>query len=282
MKWKINLSALERNIEKARLLVNKPIALMFKDFYQCIYPNLNLHDVRCFGISIPNSICYSLGKATAMNDGALVISKNEVRRCLDLGLRTLYIPINAHDNREGLSVSNAINLLRDIRSECNGIELVGLVTSGCLNEKHPNIDELWSLWYQLGSFLNGFSLGGSFWLGQSVPDFVTEVRIGEYMLFGTIPYYTGDREGDNGIEIETSVLAIYPERGQIIVDCGYSLADMKDCKPIEAGITVIDCSSEYTILETRREFNAGETIRFVPNYKSLVKMRHGRIDFIRE
>lgn len=283
MKCKINISAIERNIKKAQTLVEAPIALMFKDFYQHIYKHLSIADVRCFGISLYGSICYALGKAGRNNSGAFVVTNEEVKKCYSIGMRIFYVPINAHDNREGLSLSEAINLLTFIRSAFSDVLVYGLITSGCLNDNHPSNCELEVYWSGLGKYLDGLSLGGSFWLARMIPPFVTEIRIGEYMLFGTIPYYDGKSLlGENGIELVTKVLAVYPDRCQIIVDCGYSKADMMECKPLKKDLHIIDCSSEYTMIETGVRYQPGDEIRFVPNYKSLVKLRYARTEYVRE
>ena len=45
---------------------------------------------------------------------------------------------------------------------------------------------------------------------ERLPDFISDVRIGEYMLFGTIPYNEDEYKlGRNGIELSTKVIGVF-------------------------------------------------------------------------
>lgn len=279
MRVEIDTAAIVRNIDRARKLTNVPISLMFKDFYEDIFKHID--DVKCkiFSKSLADSICYSLGNATQKHNGCLVTT------CVDYlvdsstnGIYEFYIPINAHDNREGLSVEKAVELARYIQKDnYYDISLYGLITSGCLNEKHPSIQELDSIWEKVSPYMKGISLGGSFWLSRGqMPSYVSDIRIGEYMLFGTIPF--DDRpelRGENAIKVKSKVLGVYPDRKQMIIDCGYSLADVKDCTINHPGIKFVDSSSEYSIfdMEDGCDIKLCDEIEFIPNYKSLVKLK---------
>lgn len=276
MKVVIYKNAILGNIKKAESFTNVPISLMFKDFYSYIYDCLGCIKNEIFALDIKDSVCYSLGKASNLNKAALVTSVTDVIRYeKEFGIKEFYIPINAEDNREGLCVSEVNKLAQQIKQVSNEV-VYGLITSGCLNDKHPSDEQLFNIWRKIGKNVNSISLGGSFWLPKTVPTFVKDIRIGEYMLFGTIPYNTDkDKLGSNGIEIYSKVLEVYPDRKQLIVDCGYSVADVDKCKCTEEDLKYIDSSSEYTIMEySNKNFSIGDIIVFLPNYKSLVKLRY--------
>ena len=279
MEWIVNISNIRKNIEKAISLSNVPIALMFKEFYKDLWYHIDTNGIRCFGLSLPKSICYSLGKASKINNGSFVVNKKNALDAISCGLQTFYIPINANDNREGLSIDMAVSLAKFIKEHCNKALIMGAITSGCMNDKYPHKKALRFIDAETNMVMDGLSIGGSFWLGKSVPEFVSELRIGEYMLFGTIPFYKGENVGWNGIEIETSVIATYPERKQILIDAGYYHADMMECRLVNDKSEIVGCSSEYTILSVQKEYRVGNKIRFIPNYKSLVKMCNGKVRY---
>ena len=279
----VDTAAIERNIAKAQKLVNVPISLMFKDFYDDISNHINIpQKMNIFGLHLPDSVCYSINKADDRNRGALVVSLEDYIRCYQLGIRNFYIPINAGDNREGLSASDADQLACNIDDDC---EIHGLITSGCINEEAPSIEELCSI-YDSINHIQTISLGGSYYLAKGfLPDFVSDIRIGEYMLFGTIPYDDCDyRLGENAIRLKTKVIESF-KNDRFLVDCGYSMADMDKCKPIGVSDFCfhIASSSEYSVYDQRlyAPFKVGEEIDFNINYKSLVKLRNAEIKYIR-
>lgn len=112
---------------------------------------------------------------------------------------------------------------------------------------------MFRIWNGLRNDIESISLGGSFWLGQNskLPSFISDVRIGEYMLFGTIPYCVDkEKQGLNGIELQAKVIGIYPERNQLIIDCGYSMADMYKCRIYyHTDLKYEYSSSEYSIMQ---------------------------------
>ena len=283
MKVIVDTAAIERNIAKAQKLVNVPISLMFKDFYDDISHHINIpQKMNIFGLHLPDSVCYSINKADDRNRGALVVSLEDYIRCYQLGIRKFYIPINAGDNREGLSASDADQLACKIDDDC---EIHGLITSGCINDEAPSIEELYSI-YDSINHIPSISLGGSYYLAKGFPpDFVSDIRIGEYMLFGTIPYDDCDyRLGENAIRLKTKVIESF-KNDRFLVDCGYSMADMDKCKPIGVSdfCRHIASSSEYSVYDQHLDdpFKVGEEIDFNINYKSLVKLRNAEIKYIR-
>jgi len=291
MKVVIYTDNIIENIKKAELLVNVPVSLMFKDFYEGIYAYVQERvNNKVFGLHLKDSICYSIGKATKTNCGAIVTSFSDVwKYCYSNELvkgemRSFYIPINANDNREGLSIYEVNKLSNEIKM-VSGAHVYGLITSGCLNEKYPSEERLYKIWDGLQNSVESISLGGSFWLGkdEKLPDFISDVRIGEYMLFGTIPYCNDvDKRGLNGIEIHTKVIGVYPERNQLILDCGYSMADVDKCRvDYYSDLGYVDSSSEYTIMTSSNvsDYKIGDVVKFIPDYKSLVKLRYAEHEY---
>lgn len=279
------------NIEKAQSFVNVPISLMFKDFYEDIYEHIRSKiRNKIFGLHLKDSVCYSIGKATKDNIGAVVTSFSDVWKYLTIngnscqGIRNFYIPINACDNREGLSIYEASKLANEIKT-ISSSRIYGLITSGCLNENHPSKKELYRIWNGLHNDIESISLGGSFWLGENseLPDFISDVRIGEYMLFGTIPFCDNkEKLGLNGIEVQTKIIGIYPERNQLILNCGYAIADLDKFQiDYHEDLKYVDSSSEYTIMQCEHvsNYRIGDVICFVPDYKSLVKLRYAEHEY---
>lgn len=285
MKVIVDTEKIRYNISKAIEMKGNGVSLMFKDFYEDIYPHVvtSRNAKNIYGLHINGSICYSIGKATQANKGALITSITDAIRCItECKIREFYIPLNAHDDREGLTLQEA-RLLAEELHHLGDVEVHGLITSGCMNEFRPTMYELDSAWAQLSEYICDISLGGSFWLGvdEEIPDYVKEFRIGEYMLFGTIPYNTERKKrGKNGITLQTTVIGVYPERHHILLDCGYSNADMDKCKCLDVRLQYVDSSSEYTIMYTPYTYKEGDVVEFIPNYKSLVKLRYARKEFI--
>lgn len=276
MRVEIDVDKIIRNIKKAEEIADRSISLMFKDFYEDVFYKVNPGN-KIFSKTIENSICYSIGKATKKHKGCFILSYGEfLYNYHENRIREFYLPINAKDDREGLSVFDVVQLCKAIKRIHNDAKLYGIVTSGCLNEKHPSISELEDIWRKTEEFLDSISIGGSFWLAKDkIPEFVSDIRIGEYMLFGTIPYdEQSSLLGENSIEIKAQIIGVYPEREQVIIDCGYTMADVWACNIKDKSLGFVDCSSEYAILKSKSGRNyLGEEITIIPNYKSLVKLK---------
>lgn len=283
MRVDIDTAKIGRNIDKSRTLTTSSIALMFKDFYEDIYYHLGGFNGNIYSKNIPGSVCYGLNSAQSIHRGCIVADFEKY--CFNrrvLGISEYYIPINANDNREGLCLEDAVSLCRRIQADDRHVSLYGLITSGCLNDKSPSLVELDEIYKHLNGYVKYLTLGGSFWLAKSpLPDYIGEVRIGEYMLFGTIPYDSRmDLLGECAITVKAKVLRVYPERRQFIIDCGYSLADVDKCSVQTLGLRYIDSSSEYSVFEYSRPFSRGEEVVMIPNYKSLVKLRYAERNYL--
>ena len=288
MKVIIYTDNIVKNIKKAETLVNRPVSLMFKDFYEDIYYSIKdrvSNDL--FSFHIDNSVCYSIGKANSCQKGAVAVTEFDAMDCVvNRCVSNVYIPIDAYDYREGVSLYEATQIAKMVHSCNDNAHTFAMITSGCMNKERPSMQRLYEIWNKLNTHVESISLGGSFWLGQNeeLPDFISDIRIGEYMLFGTIPY-NGEKEkiGEKGIKLFTKVIGVYPERRHILLDCGYSMGDMSECKCLDKNLEYYNCSSEYTVMkvlnDTCPDYCIGDTVSFIPNYKSLVKLRYAEREF---
>lgn len=275
----------ERNIDKARALSPVPVSLMFKEFYEYVYEHIgNSTGSKVWAMNIDGSINYSIGKYHVRNGGCVVTTIYDVVKAREHGISDFYVPIDASDGREGLSVYDAYKLLRDIGA-CNAAKAYGLITCGCMGPARPSSAQLKALCSHFEGVAQGISIGGSFWLGHldDLPPQISDLRIGEFMLFGTIPFSRKyELFGENGIELRCKVLEVFQQRRELIIDCGYALADMKECKIVNAPIqlTYKGTSSEYSIYsyddECGRGVKIGDEVTLIPDYFSLVKLRYAR------
>lgn len=272
------------NILRAKELLGLPVVLMFKDFYEELAEYLpeNLTD-GCWSLNLPESNCYCLYSAGFSHSGAMVVdSKNAEYLYEKYGISRFYIPVDCGDGREGLTLKQAFRVADEL-TEHPWAEVYGLITSGCMNSAAPTRERLDKIWQVMSAAsAEGLSLGGSYWIGREpLPDYIKEVRIGEYMLFGTIPYcYDASKIGPNGVWIYAKVVAVYPERKQLIVDCGYKYADLSKCTIQSGGVKFVDSSSEYSVFSYETSiYKVGDTLHFIPNYKSLVTLRNARTEY---
>lgn len=288
MKVIIYTDYIVENIKKAETLVNRPVSLMFKDFYEDVYGHIKgkvSNDI--FSLHFDDSVCYSIGKSHKYQKGAVAVTEYDAMDCVtQKAINNIYIPINAYDYREGVCLFQAAQIGKMIRSCSNDAHAYAMITSGCMNGERPTMSELYIIRNKLNRWIEAISLGGSFWLGQNedLPNFISDVRIGEYMLFGTIPYnYEKEKLGKNGIELVTKVIGVYPERNHVLLDCGYSMADMGECKCLDKNLNFYQSSSEYTVMKpvntTCSDYCIGDMVSFIPNYKSLVKLRYAEREF---
>lgn len=276
MKVFVSKSALLNNIEKAKALAgSSAISVMLKSFYEYI-GDLLPDNIVLFSKGRKDTICYSIGSSKSYHKGAVVVNIEDAENSYyQNGIKIFYIPINSGDNREGLTAKNAVELARII-NKAGDVNCIAMITSGCINENHLSYKKLCDLWKSIKSEFSGISIGGSFYLQKRIPSFVTEVRIGEYMLFGTIPYCEDvSRFGSNAIHVEMDVIAVYRERKQIIVRGGYEHLSTKESKLLSGGLEYVDSSSEYTIYSDHFDmYNVGDKVRVVPSYKSLITLNY--------
>lgn len=301
---KIDRKAIAFNIHKAeRITKGVPVSIMLKGFYDYLADIECVKTRKLYSQGTPNSVCYALHSAGSRHSGAVVADFDDFIECYRAcGIKEFYIPFNALDDREGLDKRRCERLALRIRKSCDDVKLYMMITSGCLNDKHPGLHQVEDEWRAWASVLfDGVSLGGSFYLAElesyistterrvycvtgalldiqqpGPPRFITDIRIGEYALFGTIPFC--DRKhlfGHNAITVESEVIGVYPDRRQIVVRGGYSEIDTDKCTLLSGGLTFSDVSSEYTIYnDPFLRYKMGDIVSVVPDYKSLVKLQY--------
>lgn len=289
---KIDRKAVAFNINKAEKIANGiPVSLMLKGFYEYIADIECVKTRKLYSQGLPNSVCYALHSAGSRHSGAVVADFDDFKECYRAcDIREFYLPFNAYDDREGLDVRRLERLALRIRKYASGVKLYMMITSGCLNSNHPGLNRIeneWVLW--ASSLFDGVSVGGSFYLSEldsymkaterhrssTPPLFISDIRIGEYVLFGTIPFCDQKHLfGRNAITVESEVIGTYPERRQIVVRGGYSEIDTDQCMLLSGGLSFSDISSEYTIYnDPFLRYKRGDKVEVVPNYKSLVKLK---------
>lgn len=290
---KIDRTAIAFNINKAEKIAGGiPVALMLKGFYEYIADIECVNTRKIYSQGVPGSVCYALHAAGLRHSAAVVADFDDFVECYHIfGIREFYLPLNAEDDREGLDSRQNERLALRIRKYVSDVKLYMMITSGCLNDRHPGLDRITNEWESWASVpFDGVSLGGSFYLSELdsymketerhrssyPPPFITDIRIGEYALFGTIPFC--DKKylfGRNAITVESEVIGVYPERRQIVVRGGYSEIDADQCTLLSGGLSFSDISSEYTIYnDPFLLYKRGDKVEVVPNYKSLVKLQN--------
>lgn len=290
---KIDRKAIAFNINKAEKIAGSiPVSIMLKKFYEYIADIECVKTLKLYSQGLANTVCYTLHSAGSRHSGAVIADFDDFRECYHVcDIREFYIPLNADDDREGLGIRRIERLASRIRKYASDVKLYMMITSGCLNDHHPGLPRIENEWVLWAYYLfDGVSVGGSFYLAEldsymreterhrssQPPIFITDVRIGEYALFGTIPFC--DKKhlfGRNAITIESEVIGVYPERRQIVVRGGYSEIDTDQCTLLSGGLSFSDISSEYTIYnDPFLRYKRGDKVEVVPNYKSLVKLQN--------
>ena len=70
---------------------------------------------------------------------SVVADFDDFRECYHVcDIREFYIPLNADDDREGLGIRRIERLASRIRKYASDVKLYMMITSGCLNDHHPD------------------------------------------------------------------------------------------------------------------------------------------------
>lgn len=274
MKLIVDREMMLANIKRAEQLCSSPIALMFKDFYSDMYDSC-FADYNCFSndCEIPFDVTANIGNPLKTK-GKVITSLAELEKHID-SIERLYVPINHLDNREGVDIITAKKIFKRFDDKDNSYVML---TSGCISEDAPTDEDI--MRYSsifCDHYATGISVGGSYYLQRDFhPSIVKEVRIGEYMLFGTIPY-CNKRELFNypALVFITKVIEVYPERKQILVDGGTASINAKDSTLLSGGIQYSNASCDYTIYnDPFGKYKVGDIIEMIPDYNSLKLMRN--------
>ena len=276
------------------------MSIMLKDFYEYIYTD-EMKSRKVFSKNIPGSVCYAIGEASKNHTGAIITAWKQFHRYYPIGIREFYVPINADDDREGLRVPDAVELAEYIKKHGKDVKVYGMMTGGCISEDAFSVDDVCLCFdYDLTHVFDGISIGGSFYIpklkeyGERVDDddddddgetwgapaLITDLRIGEYALFGTIPYNDDPAlRGDNALTVQMEVIGVHRERGQIVVKGGYTRIDAKNCTLLSGGLKFVNQSSEYTIYDDPfKRYDVGDIVEVVPDYYSLVKLASPNVE----
>lgn len=264
------------NVERAKRMSSSPISLMFKDFYVDFYSD-KFNSCTTFS----NSESSKFDVTSNINNrlttsGKVITTIRELNYNLRFNLRftRLYVPINFLDNREGVGRDRAKDILKAYNNKAHSFLMV---TSGCINNHGPSISQLEELYNEFKDLVSGISVGGSYYLQfENLPEFINEVRIGEYMLYGSIPY-CANRElfGTPALLFKSNVLEVYPERKQVLMKGGTSTINAKDCTLLSGGLEYSNASCDYTIYnDPLGKYKVGDEVKMIPDYNSLKLLRY--------
>lgn len=264
-------------------------SVMQKTFYSplCIDEALEGEYYQLWG-SHNGSFNYVLGQSLFLSPdyaGGIVTTLDEAR-AIQYKYTSLkkkfkgYIPLNWNDDREGLSYEDTLDLLKECSElgndyfDCMNV----MITSGCLHNRVPSFGVFRDLCAALEyEGCKNVSLGGSYWLQFSeFPSIVEECRLGEFIIYGTIPFCTKNNviSGKSSVEVELTVAQVYKDRGQALLSGGSVYFDAKNSQILSDTFIYESQSTEYTIVSYRgdQDVKVGEKVKFLPDYHSLIKL----------
>lgn len=290
MRIELDSGAIKRNYNKAKEFCSNSgvsCSVMVKDFYGGLGIQ-NIVDAKFWSNRvIKGGINYIVGSSeVGFNSGGIVLShKDAVRLAKDAKDRkvnfVMYIPVNLVDNREGLTLYDAIALHSYAKGLENGFFRVGgaVITSGCMDDNVPSFMQLSAVVDTLKKV--GFdlvSVGGSYYLGwiidNKLPLGIDDMRIGEYVIYGTVPFYPihSNNKGEPAIKVRLEIIAVYKERREVLLLGGSSKIDIDKSICLSGNFEFRNKSTEYTIMSYKSEPKVGEFVKFVPDYHSLIKL----------
>ena len=113
MKLIVDRKVMQENIRVAESFVGSAtIALMFKDFYSDFYDN-RFEEYVCYGNKV-NAIHRVTNHISNEEEayGKILIHEDAIARHIEHS--KIYIPINLYDNREGLSIDDTYNIVKNL------------------------------------------------------------------------------------------------------------------------------------------------------------------------
>lgn len=288
MRVKVDLEIVRENVKRAEAIcksINASCSIMVKDFYSELEIQKEVTNRIWSSKNIRNSYNYILFQNNIWrHKGGLVITKKEVvdlsKRCKRYRRKFQgFVPVNMWDDREGLHIDDAISLMHFAKQYENKFFSLSsaLITNGCLNDDLHSVQKLRLKIIKLK--VNGakyISIGGSYYLGKIFDNeikrgYIDEVRIGEYAMFGTIPFYD-KMLGKNAIVLELKVIKLYEDRKHALLKGGSSHVDTNLSELINDNVKFVSNSTEYTIVKYVNKPFLGSKIQFIPNYHSLIKL----------
>ena len=215
------------------------------------------------------------------------------------------------DLREGVDQDKLMGIIKEIKALSN-IKIYGLGANltcyGGVEPTMENTDELYMVAKELEKKNNiSFDIitganSSSYKLlsNGTLKDKMNYVRFGESVFLGLIPgYYEKIEElNQNNFIVEAQIVELEKKdsvpRGKVLknsfgevpsfVDNGVRLKALinigkqdtgLNLKPLDKGISILDGSSDYLILDltnSQKQYKLGDIVSFVPDYESLLKL----------
>jgi hypothetical protein len=262
-------------------------SLMVKDFYASVgLQHLVIPRRIWSGESIQGGFNYVVGaNQPGFHIGGLITDPEEfdeiVSDCERLSVSFEgVVPVNLLDDREGLSMDDVAWLKEIADNNRSNVTLdTALITSGCMHDKTPTPEELKEAIDVLKSLgFSSVSVGGSFYLGWLIdgilPNNVDDIRLGEYVLYGTIPYYPlkSQYKGSACLSVKLPIIRVYEDRKQVLLLGGATRLNSKDCEIVDRNFSFSNSSTEYTIVNYKEKPRVGDLVEMVPDYFSLSKL----------
>ena len=268
----VDVKQVKKNWQFAKLLAGKKkLAFLEKSFYA----NLKIPDILKLKMSWGRGnqqINYLIGDNQKQHSGGIAVSK----KCIDNAPYrkfNFWIPINLLDNREGLHYTEALSLAR--YAKLKGHIVKAFSTIGCINGNVPSNDFIGAVSQCLRSEFSYYSIGGSHVLNRkNLPNTVDEIRIGDYVLFGNIPFTNQSKsEAAHAVKLGLNVIRYYSDRNQYLLRGGNSIYNPETSEAEDKSIRIVQSSSEYTIIETNKLLSEGDEVIIKTDYHSLQKMK---------
>lgn len=170
----------------------------------------------------------------------------------------IVIPVNDLENREGVTISKAKKIAK-------GRNVTIWLNYGCANNILPSYSHLNNKCKAIKKEIPNakISIGGSLFLGYKlIPNLINEIRIGEALLVGNIPYF--GLTYNNPFKLKINVIKRFKDR--LLLDIGNNNLTndtvIKNC-------TILSISDEYTVVKPINDKYNKNVVTAIPSYKTL-------------
>lgn len=275
MRIEFDVKALKRNFQQAESIVQSngcTLSLMVKAFYKVL--KLEEHLSPEYLWHQDKGYSYVIREREQYHKGGVITSLYDIpSKKFDS-----VVPVNFGGNRDGMELLDAVHLIKASKEIGTPIRKA-MITAGCL---HGNVSEPKLLEYVCQELkskgIEHISIGGSYfveWAKRKViPPQVDDIRIGEYALYGTIPFIKGSdipKWEDSCIKLTLPMVEDYPRRRMAIYRGGSAMFNAEDSWFHNLqGCTLENQSTEYVILNY--ETHPPKQVEMIPDYHSLVKL----------
>ncbi len=173
------------------------------------------------------------------------------------------VMVDDKDNREGVSITELDKFATKLKKAGMDMPKTCFINYGCCTGWHPNKEVVERGVYEARKYFEEVSVGGSFVLKHvDILDKIDKVRVGEYLMMGTIPHLYSS---DDTITIEAEILQTKTD-GDILLDLGYQNIT-KNANP------QIKCvNSDYSVVSESplHNYSKGDMYRIKPDYTSFI------------